>query len=289
MAMVSSKIIDLSHKHGPNTFMVPGQPHYNRSNVQSVQSYTNVCGYYRVETGAYYSAEHGGTHIDAPSHFAKESVTLDDVPIENTIAEGVMIDVAEEAKINIEYQVTLAKVKEWEKKYGDIPKEAAVIFNFGWHKKFHNKTEYIDTETGSWDLIRHPSVSKEVGDYLYDQRNIKIIGTDTMTPDPVTLNGKKVDSMPIHQRYLPNNKLIVENLNATDSLPPRGFRFHAAPVKYLGASGAQVRAYAVLYENVSVITTACIDDVLDLIVITTACIGDDKDVSVFTTACIDDV
>ncbi|KAH9492994.1 hypothetical protein Btru_022878 [Bulinus truncatus] len=160
-----------------------------------------------------------------------------------------MIDVAEEAKNNIEYQVTLSKVKEWEKKYGDIPKEAAVIFNFGWHKKFHNKTEYIDTETGNWDLIRHPSVSKEVGDYLYDQRNIKIIGTDTMTPDPVTLNGKKVDSMPIHQMYLPNNKLIVENLNATDSLPARGFRFHAAPVKYLGPSGAQVRAYAVLYEN----------------------------------------
>lgn len=65
-----------------------------------------------------------------------------------------------------------------------------------------------------------------------------------MSPDPMNTG-----SAPIHIKYLANNKLIVENLNATDSLPPRGFRFHAAPVKYVGASGAQIRAYAIVHEN----------------------------------------
>ncbi|KAH9492993.1 hypothetical protein Btru_022866 [Bulinus truncatus] len=227
LTTVSPKIIDLSHKHGSNTFVFPGEPRYNRSVLHSGEFMKNVW----VESGAYSSAEHGGTHIDAPSHFIKGGLTLDDLPIENTIAEGVMIDVAEEAKNNIEYQVTLSRVLDWEKKYGDIPYEAAVIFNFGWHTKFHNQTEYIDTDTNDLGRRRLPSVSKEVGDYLYDQRNIKIIGTDAMTPDPFSLNGKIVDGFPIHQRYLPNNKLIVENLNSTDILPPRGFRFHATPVK----------------------------------------------------------
>ncbi|XP_055883322.1 kynurenine formamidase-like [Biomphalaria glabrata] len=236
--IVSGKIIDLSHKHGPTTFMVPGFNHYKRSNV-TVTNRGNV----RIEAGDYSSAEHGGTHLDAPVHFSENGVALDDLPIENTIADGVMIDVADEASRNIEYKVPLSKVQEWERKNGDIPQEAAVIFNFGWHKRFHDKKLYVNTESNDWKDLKFPSVSEEVGMYLYEKRNIKIIGTDTMSPDPPNSGN------PIHVRYLPNNKLIVENLNATDLLPPKNFRFHAAPVRYVGASGAQVRAYAIIYET----------------------------------------
>ncbi|KAK0044380.1 kynurenine formamidase [Biomphalaria pfeifferi] len=240
MSTVSGRIIDLSHKHGPTTFMVPGFEHYNRTLVKTLIFNKDVA----VETAVYSSNEHGGTHMDAPLHFYKVGMTLDDIPLENTIAEGVMIDVSDEASKNIEYKVPLEKIHAWEKQNGKIPQQAAVIFNFGWHKKFHNKFEYINTVTDDWSQIKIPSISEEVGNFLYDSRNIKIIGVDTMSPDPMNTG-----FAPIHIKYLANNKLIVENLNATDSLPRRGFRFHAAPVKYVGASGAQVRAYAIVHEN----------------------------------------
>lgn len=92
-------------------------------------------------------------------------------------------------------------------------------------------------------------MSAEAGLWLFDNRDIKIIGTDTLSPDPFTINGVATNSRPIHQKYLPNNRLIVENLNGTERLPATGFRFHAAPVKYVGNTGTQIRAYAMTYRK----------------------------------------
>lgn len=94
-----------------------------------------------------------------------------------------------------------------------------------------------------------PAVGAEAGGWLYDNRAIKIIGTDTLTPDPLNINGKEITAFPIHQKYLPNGRLIIENLKGTERLPPKGFRFHASPVKYVGSTGTQVRAYAMTYDE----------------------------------------
>lgn len=94
-----------------------------------------------------------------------------------------------------------------------------------------------------------PAMSAEAGLWLFDNRDIKILGTDTLSPDPFTINGVAINSRPIHQKYLPNNRLIVENLNGTERLPATGFRFHAAPVKYVGNTGTQIRAYAMTYRK----------------------------------------
>ena len=56
-----------------------------------------------TEGGWYYSAfnfaaaEHGGTHIDAPIHFAEGALTLDRLPVSQLIGPGVVIDVREQA------------------------------------------------------------------------------------------------------------------------------------------------------------------------------------------------
>lgn len=240
MLSVRARVIDLSHDLGPDTIMAPLQPHYQWTQVFQGDFLPGIY----AETGAYYTAEHGGTHIDAPAHFTKGGMRLDKVPIELTMADGVMIDCSFEASRNRSYQVPLQKILDWEATNGQIPDNAAVIFNFGWSQYFNNFVQYLGTPNNNASEMTFPSVSREVGYFLYDQRNIRIIGTDTPTPDPFGFA-----DMPIHQKYLPNNRLIVEHLKDTGNLPPRNFRFHASPVKYVNATGAQVRAFAMTYDT----------------------------------------
>jgi kynurenine formamidase len=57
--------------------------------------------YGETEAGWFYSAnsictpEHGGTHLDAPLHFAAGGLGADELPLENLIAAGVVIDVSD--------------------------------------------------------------------------------------------------------------------------------------------------------------------------------------------------
>ena len=39
------------------------------------------------------TAEHGGTHVDAPSHFAKDGMTVHEIPIDKLTGPGCIIDI----------------------------------------------------------------------------------------------------------------------------------------------------------------------------------------------------
>ncbi|KAH9509663.1 hypothetical protein Btru_044160 [Bulinus truncatus] len=169
---------------------------------------------------------------------------LEKVPLEMTIADGVMIDCSREASNNRSYLVPVQKILDWESVYGRIPDQAAVIFNFGWSQYYRCFRSYMGTPNDRIKEFAFPAISKEAGLFLFDRRNITIIGTDTASPDPFDAAG-----LHIHMRYLPNNRIIVEDLKNPGLLPAKGFRFHASPVKYVGATGAQVRAYAMTYET----------------------------------------
>jgi len=238
---LSAKLIDLSQNHGPDTIMSPGNPHFTRSTVFAGDYVPGVF----VEGGQYFTGEHGGTHMDGPAHFQRGGQRIHEIPLENTIADGVMIDCSKEASENNNFSVPIKKLLTWEKKYGQIPRDAAVIFNFGWSCRFSNRKLYLGSESDDKFTFVFPFVSAEAGLWLYEERNIKIIGTDTLSPDNFIKEG---NTFPIHRKYLPNNRLIVENLNGTEQLPPRGFRFLAAPVKFVGNTGTQVRAFAMTYD-----------------------------------------
>uniref|UniRef100_A0A0B7BJV7 Kynurenine formamidase n=1 Tax=Arion vulgaris TaxID=1028688 RepID=A0A0B7BJV7_9EUPU len=236
------KVIDLSHKHGPKTFMsIPGNPGYNLTSLSKGDSHFGVY----VELNYYGTSEHSGTHIDAPSHFTRGGMTLDELPIELTIAEGVMIDCSKEAKANHNYAVDVQKLHDFEKTNGEIPKHAAILFYFGWYPKFDDEALYRGTpDVKSTLSYQYPYVSFEAARWLLEKRSLRTIGSDSLSPDPFQINGR-ASGFPIHILYLPRNITIIENLRDLDKLPPRGFRFHFSPVKYVGASGAQVRAYAI--------------------------------------------
>jgi hypothetical protein len=72
------------------------------------------------EQGWYYSSfrfaaeEHGGTHFDAPVHFAEGGMTVEQVPLEQLTGEGILVDVRRQAAEDRDYLITAQDLQDWE-------------------------------------------------------------------------------------------------------------------------------------------------------------------------------
>src|SRR4030095_3111402 len=88
--------------------------------------------------GVYYSSntfsapEHGGTHLDAPVHFAQGKQTVDQLPLENLTGNAAVIDVSEKALKNPDYLISVADVEAWEKKNDNLVDGMIVLFRTGY-------------------------------------------------------------------------------------------------------------------------------------------------------------
>ncbi|BFZ10581.1 hypothetical protein BsWGS_13620 [Bradybaena similaris] len=234
-------IIDLTHPLAPDSIVWPGFPRFNRTTVLAQVNDQNVW----VEAGAFSTGEHGGTHIDAPRHFNRQGFDLNDLPIDLTIADGVMIDVKGEAVTNHDYVLSIAKIQEWEKQHGAIPTAGAVIVNSGWSTRWPDPHQFFNTNaTTNQSTFHYPTISKEAAQWLVTNRNLKMLGLDVTGPD-----SPRDSAMPVHVLLLSRNIVIMENLLIPDTLPARGFRVHAAPIKIVGGTGVQTRIYAMLYKG----------------------------------------
>ena len=104
-----------------------------------------------TEKGYYYSAfqfclaEHGGTHIDSPIHFAEGARTTDKVPLSSLIGPGYVIDVSEKAAANVDYQVSAADIEAFEAEHGTIPEGAIVLLNTGRAHLYPDREAYMGT------------------------------------------------------------------------------------------------------------------------------------------------
>ena len=110
------------------------------------------------------TTEHGGTHMDAPMHFFDGKTRhdlwyMDQVPPERLIGAGVVIDVADKAEENRDYELTEEDVLEWERKNGKIPAGSIVLMNSGWEKHFKNTTAYFGTAKAT-ETMHHPGFHK---------------------------------------------------------------------------------------------------------------------------------
>src|SRR6185295_7544851 len=90
-------------------------------------------------------AEHGGTHMDAPIHFAEGKASADAVPLSSSIGPAVVIDVRQQAAADRDYRLTIADITGWEARYGRIPTGAIVIMYSGWGIYWGDKLHYLGT------------------------------------------------------------------------------------------------------------------------------------------------
>ena len=77
--------------------------------------------FFSLELNSISLSEHVGTHMDAPSHFAKGHWHVDQIPTQNLIADGVVVDIKEKAESNPDAELTVEDLEKWEETYGRIP------------------------------------------------------------------------------------------------------------------------------------------------------------------------
>lgn len=126
--------------------------------------------------------EHLGTQIDAPSHFFADGLSLEQMPVRDFIAPLAVIDISGRAKTDPDTAVTVEDIKNWERKYGRLPKGAAVFMRSGWDAKIKDAKAFINLD--GTNTMRFPGFLPETAEFLIREREVVGIGVDTVSIDP---------------------------------------------------------------------------------------------------------
>src|ERR1041385_5550098 len=82
----------------------------------------------------YSAAEHGGTHLDSPVHFAKGRLSVDQLPLQQLMGAAIVIDVTAQCATNPDYLVGVKDFEDWEKSNGRIANGTIVLLRTGFGK-----------------------------------------------------------------------------------------------------------------------------------------------------------
>lgn len=239
-----SKVIDLTYSFDEHTIFWPTAKPFQLEIVSAA----------KTEAGFWYAAnniclaEHGGTHMDAPIHFAEGKWAADEVPVQQLIGPAVVIDVQAQAGKNADYRLTVADLEAWEKTHGRIPSGAMVLMLSGWGARWPDKKRYLGTDQpGDVANLHFPGFSKEAAEFLVSQREIDAIGVDTPSID----HGQSTDFI-VHQIINRANKPGLENVANLEKLPAKGATLIALPMKIAKGSGGPARIIAILPQKETV-------------------------------------
>jgi kynurenine formamidase len=239
----SGQIVDLSHAYDENTIYWPTAETFHLE--KDFEGMTDKGYYYAANR--FSTAEHGGTHIDAPVHFAKGHNTVDQIPLEQLMGQALVVDVSKQCATNPDYQVSVSDFQNWEKANGAIPKDAIVLLRTGYSKYWPDRKKYLGTdERGAQAVpkLHFPGLNPEAARWLTQNRSIKAIGLDTASID----YGQST-LFESHRTLFDKNVPAFENLDNLDKLPLKGFYLIALPMKIKGGSGGPLRAIAILKDK----------------------------------------
>ena len=124
----NKKIIDLSHDFSEETVYWVTAKEFELDTVFNGQ--TDKGFYYSANN--FTTAEHGGTHIDAPIHFAENKQTVAEIPLERLIGNAIKVNVSQEALKNPDYLVSIEDFINWEKQENmQVPDGSIVLLETG--------------------------------------------------------------------------------------------------------------------------------------------------------------
>lgn len=232
------KWVDLTHPFNEKTVYWPTATPFKKTTVFDGQTK----GGWHYSAFDFEAAEHGGTHIDSPIHFAEGGRTTDQIPIEQLVGPGIVIDLKADTKDNPAYQANVENIKAWEEKNGPVPEGAIVLFNTGFARFYPDRAKYMGTDRRGEEALsklNFPGVHPEAARFLSFERTVDAVGLDTPSID----YGASTDFMS-HRILLGRNIPCFENLANLDELPAKGFLVIALPMKIEGGSGGPLRIAA---------------------------------------------
>lgn len=238
-ALDHAKLIDLSHRFDERTLYWPTAP--SGFQLTTVHRGKTPAGFF-YSANSFCAPEHGGTHMDAPVHFAEGRQALDEVPLERLVAPVAVIDVTRQAASDADYRLAVDDVRAWEARHGRIPEGAVVLLRTGWAARWPDAKRYFGDDTpGDAGHLHFPSYGAEAARVLVEERRVGVLGVDTASID----HGPSKD-FAVHQIAAAANVPGLENLADLGALPEDGAWVMALPMKIGGGSGGPVRVVALL-------------------------------------------
>ena len=208
------KVLDLTMKVSPEIKVFPGSPQpflipWSRLDVQ---------GY---DSEIMFMSTHTGTHMDAPSHFARGKKAIDEIPASRLVCDAIMVRIPKKAG----QDVNAADIAGEDIRAGD-----AVVLATRWERHYASK-DY---------MTANPGLSKAAARYLV-RKKVNLVAIDGPSIDP----GRDA-KFSAHNTLLPAGVLAVENLCNLDKISRKRFTLIVAPLKLAGATGSPVRALALV-------------------------------------------
>ncbi|MDP2957771.1 MAG: cyclase family protein [Longimicrobiales bacterium] len=204
--------------------------------------------YAETEGGRFYASynysasEHGGTHLDAPIHFARGGDTNEKVGLERLIGPAAVVDVSDRA--HADYQVSVEDLQAWEARHGPLPNGVILLLRTGWGERWPDPVLYLGTDKKGPEAVpelHFPGLAPEAARWLVENRAIAALGIDTPSID----FGQSA-TFETHQVLYARNVVGFENVAHEEELPEWGAFVVALPMKIQGGSGGPLRIVAFL-------------------------------------------
>lgn len=230
--------IDLTHSFNADSVYWPTAEVFEKTTV--FEGYTEGGWYYSAYNIC--AAEHGGTHLDAPVHFAEGKHAADEIPLEHLIAPAVVIDVSAKIAENRDYQIAVEDITAWETQHETIAAGSIVLFDTGSAYLYPDRFAYMGTDERGEQAVaklHFPGVHPDTATFLAEERSIAAVGIDTPSIDYGQSNDF-ASHVILYQQNIPG----LENVANLDELPPTGALVVALPMKIEGGSGAPLRIVA---------------------------------------------
>jgi kynurenine formamidase len=235
----SYRIVDLTHAYGSRTLYWPTSP--TKFVLDRLAFGTTDAGYF-YSANTLCTPEHGGTHLDAPIHFAEGRRTADEIPLEQLVAPAIVIDVTTQAQANRDYRLTREDVLRFEGAHGRIAAGVTVLMRTGWSRHWPDAKAYLGDDTpGDASKLSFPGYGSDAVQLLVEDRLAGALGVDTASID----YGRSTDFM-VHRIAASRDVPGLENLTNLDQLPATGATVIALPMKIEGGSGGPLRAVALV-------------------------------------------
>ena len=233
-----AQVIDLTHSFHAGTIYWPTEKGFQ---FQQGDNGLNAKGYYYA-ANRFTTAEHGGTHLDAPRHFSADGQTADQIPVERLIGEAAVIDVTRQCAGNATYLVSIEDLMGWEEAHGRQLRDVIVLLKTGWADRWNDRTAYLGTERMGPEAVaelRFPGLAPIAARWLARERGVKAVGIDTASID----HGPSTH-FETHVTLCTANIPIFENVASLDRVPAEGAWVTALPMKIQGGSGGPLRIIA---------------------------------------------
>jgi len=198
-------------------------------------------GYYYSSFG-FCAPEHGGTHLDAPVHFAEGRKAVDQLSLQQLIGNAVVIDVSAKALSNRDYLISVDDVQQWEKANGSLPDSVILLFRTGYGQYYPDAIKYFGTDKkgdSAVALLHFPGIDPQLAEWLLKNKRVKAVGIDTPSVD----YGQSAD-FKTHRILLAQNIPAFENVANLDRLPVKNSYVIALPMNIRNGSGAPLHIIA---------------------------------------------